>query len=152
MPVSVISKAFTIWINFLYHELPLRFVFPSQKLVSKHLPKTFEKHPTTQIIIDGTKNFVERATSVKTQTKAWSNHKHHNTWKALVSISPNGTVTFVHLRWRGGVSDKELTKCSGLLKKIELGDRGFNIADILSSGATFNIPAFKEGRDQLNPE
>ena len=65
--VSLISKTFTTWINFLYHELPLYFPFPSQKLVRKYLPKIFEKYPTTRIIIDGTEIFVERATSVKTQ-------------------------------------------------------------------------------------
>ena len=30
VPVSLISKTFTTWINFLYHELPLCFPFPSQ--------------------------------------------------------------------------------------------------------------------------
>ena len=33
-----------------------------------------------------------------------------------------------------------------------MADRGFDIADILPSGATLNIPLFKGGRDQLNPE
>ena len=45
--VSLISKTFTTWINFLYNELPLYFPFPSQKLVRKYLPKSFEKYPTT---------------------------------------------------------------------------------------------------------
>ena len=31
-------------------------------------------------------------------------------------------------------------------------NRGFDIADILPSGVTLNIPPFKGGRDQLNPE
>ena len=60
---------------------------------------------------------MERATSVKTQAQTWSNYKHHSAWKALVGISPNGIVTFVSLLWTGRVSDKELTKCPGLLKK-----------------------------------
>ena len=33
-----------------------------------------------------------------------------------------------------------------------MADRVFDIADILSSGVNFNIPPFKERRDQLNPE
>ena len=73
--VSLISKTFTTWINFLYHELPLCFPFPSQKLVRKYLPKSFENYPTTRIIIDGTEIFVERATYMKTQTQTWSNYK-----------------------------------------------------------------------------
>ena len=51
--------------------------------------------------------------------------------------------------------DKCVTKCSGLLEKLEPGDniiadRGFDIADILPSGITLNIPTFNGGRDQLN--
>ena len=94
---------------------------------------------------------------MKTQAQTWSNYKHHNTWKSLVGISPNGIVAIVSSLWTGRVSDKELTKCSGLLEKLEPGDnimadRRFEIADILPSGATVNIPPFKGGRDQLNPE
>ena len=77
--------------------------------------------------------------------------------KALVGISPNGIVTFVSSLWTGRVSDKELTNCSGLLEKLETGDnimadRGLDIADVLLSGVTLNIPPFKGEIDQLNPE
>ena len=70
--------------------------------------------------------------------------------------SPNGIVTFVSSLWTGRVSDKELTKYSGLLEKLKPGDniaeRRFEIADILPSGVTLNVPPFKGRRDQLNPE
>ena len=153
MPVVLISKTFTIWINFSNHELPLYFPFPSQKLVRWYLPQRFEKYPTTQIIIDGTDIFVERASSLKTQAQTWCNYKHHNTWKALAGISLNDVVTFVSSIWNGPVWDKELTKCLGLLEKLKLGDnimvdRGLDIANILPSGVT----SFKGGRGQLNPE
>ena len=77
--VSLISKIFTTWINFSYHELPLYLPFPSQKSVRKYLPKILKKYPTTRIIIDATEIFVERATSMKIQAQTWSNSKHHNT-------------------------------------------------------------------------
>ena len=35
----------------------------------KYLPKSFEKYPVTQILIDGTEIFVERTTSMKTQAQ-----------------------------------------------------------------------------------
>ena len=49
-----VSKIFTTWINFLYHELPLLFPFPSQANVRKYMPNQFKEYPTTRIIIDGT--------------------------------------------------------------------------------------------------
>ena len=49
--VSVISETFTTRIIFFCHELLLYFLFPSQKLVRKYLPKGFQKYPTIQIII-----------------------------------------------------------------------------------------------------
>ena len=97
--VCLIWKTFTIWISFLHHELPLHFLFPSKKLVKTYLSNSFEKHPATRTIIDGTEVFVERATSMKTQAQTWSNYKHHKTWKALDGISPNSIVTCVSSLW-----------------------------------------------------
>ena len=93
------------------------FPFPSQKLVRKYLPKRFQKYSTTQIIINGTEIFVERGTLMKTHAQVWSDCKHHNTWKTLVGISPNGIIAFVSCLKINQISDKELTKCSALLKK-----------------------------------
>ena len=93
---------------------------------------------------------------MKKQAQTWSNYKHRNTWKAPADISPKGTATFVSSSpWTGRVSDKELTNCSSLLEKLKLGDnimtdRGFDIADILPSGVTLNIPTYKGGTEQLN--
>ena len=69
----------------------------------------------------------------------------------------NGCVTFVSKLWSGRVSDKQLTKDSGVLQYLEKGDnvmadRGFDIQDILPPGVTLNIPPFKGQRDQLSAE
>ena len=89
---------------------------------------------------------------MKAQAQAGYNCKHHNTWKALVGIPPNGTGTYISSLWTDQVSHKELTKCSGLLEKLEprdniMSDRGLDNADTLSYGVTLNIPLFKSGRD-----
>ena len=132
------------------------FPFPSQKLVRKYLPKRFQKYSPTRIIIDGTEIFVERGTSMKTHAQVWSDCKHHNTWKALVGISLNGIIDFVSCLKINQISDKELTKCSGLLKKKlkpednVMTDKVFDITDTLSSEDTLNIPPFKGGRKQFN--
>ena len=121
------------------------------------MPKQFKAYPTTRIIIDGTEIFIEVPSSMKSQSQTWSQYKHHNTWKALVGISPNGLVTFVSKLWSGRVTDKMLTKESGLLDMLDYGDnvmadRGFDIADILPDGVLLNIPPFKGSRPQLTAE
>ena len=94
---------------------------------------------------------------MKSQSQTWSQYKHHNTWKALVGISPNGAFTFVSKLWTGRVTDKKITVECGILKLLEKGDnimadRGFNIADIFPPGVTLNIPPFKGQIDQLTTE
>ena len=58
----------------------------------------------------------------------------------------------------GSISDRELTKKSGLLDLLERGDtvmayRGFNIQDDLTPlGVRVNIPPFLKGKEQLDRE
>ena len=80
------STIFTSWINFLFHELPLLFPFPSQERIRKDMPQQFKDYPSTRIIIDCTEIFTEIPSSLKSQSQTWSQYKHHNTWKALVGI------------------------------------------------------------------
>ena len=65
--------------------------FFHKKLMRRYLPKSFKLYPT-RTIIDGTEIFAERATSIKAKAQTWSNHKHYNTWKALLGISLKGIL------------------------------------------------------------
>ncbi|KAI8514530.1 hypothetical protein Bbelb_071210 [Branchiostoma belcheri] len=153
---STVSRIVGTWVNFLYYELPMLFPFPSQSAVRANMPFEFSKYPTTRIIIDCTEIFIEVPSAMLAQSQTWSNYKHHNTWKALLGISPNGMITFVSKLWSGRVSDKAITRDSGVLDLLEPGDnvmadRGFEITDILPPGVSLNIPPFKGERDALSP-
>ena len=60
-----VSKIFTTWINFLYHELPILFPFPSQSMIKLCMPAEFKDFPTIRIIIDGTEIFCQVPSSLK---------------------------------------------------------------------------------------
>ena len=86
----------------------------------------------------------------------FSNYKNNNTFKGLIGISPSGAITFVSSLFSGSISDKELTRQSGLLALLEKGDsimadRGFDIeADLIPLGVKLNIPPFLKGKSQLS--
>ena len=86
----------------------------------------------------------------------FSSYKNSSTYKALVGISPEGVITFVSSLFPGSISDKELTRQSGILDLLEPGDsvmedRGFNIEeDLLLRGVQLNIPPYLRGKVQLS--
>ena len=68
----------------------------------------------------------------------------------MLAVTPNGVPSFVSSCYGGRISDKQITKLSGLLSpgKFDKGDsimadRGFDIDDFLSgTHVKLNIPAF----------
>ena len=66
----------------------------------------------------------------------WSDYKHHTTKKLLLAVGPWGNAKFVSELADGSMSDREITKRSGILKKAKkkttwLADRGFQIDDLI---------------------
>ena len=130
------------------------FPFPTQELVRKNMPKEFAEFSTTRIILDCTELFIQRPSAMLAQSDTWSDYKHHNTWKLLVGVMPNGQVTFLSDLWSGRVSNKQITRESGVLELMESGDnvmvdRGFDIKDLVPNGVTVNMPPFLAGREQM---
>ena len=89
--------------------------------------------------------------------QTWSSYKHHNTIKYLISVTPQGTISFISKAWGGRTSDKKITEDSGYLNKLNVGDvvladRGFNIAETVAMecAASVLIPSFTKGKKQLS--
>ena len=83
------------------------------------------------------------------QQLTFSAYKNHNTFKALVAVTPTGAISFVSSLYGGCISDRELTIKSGLLELLQPGDsvmadKGFQISDLLyDRGVDLNIPPLK---------
>ena len=115
-------------------------------------------YPSTRTIIDGTEFFIERPSNLARQSATWSNYKNHNTMKALVCISPDGSVTFVSSIFEGAITDAHLVEQCGILAKLEPGDsimadKGFDIQHLLAPiGVRLNIPPFRHGERVFTPD
>ena len=126
-------------------------------LVRANMPQQFKSsYPTTRVILDATEIFIEQPNLPELQQMTFSNYKNHNTFKGLVGISPDGVITFVSSLFPGCISDKELTRRSGILDLLEPGDsvmadRGFNIEeDLILCRVKLNIPPFLREKGQLS--
>ena len=154
---STVSRITCTWINLLFVKLKELPLWPPRELVKARMPQQFkEKYPTTRVILDATEIYIERPHLPELQQMTFSNYKNCNTFKALVGISPDGVVTFVSSLFPGSISDKSLTRKSGVLELLEEGDsvmadRGFDIEeDLLLKGVHLNIPPFLRGKSQLS--
>ena len=136
-------------------------IWPSREQVNDSMPDAFkEKYPKTRVIIDCTEVAVEAPESLHTRSVFYSDYKHHNTYKALIGISPAGGLSFVSELFPGSVSDREIVSRCGILNpnfwnkdyKI-MADKGFTIRDLLDPlGVKLNIPIFLEDKAQFSAQ
>ena len=103
------------WINFMYLQFKDLPLWP-KKVVTSYMPQVFkEQYTSIRVIIDATEIFIEQPYLPEIQKMTFLSYKNHNTYKALIGISPSGAITFVFKLFSGSMSDKELTRQSGLL-------------------------------------
>ncbi|XP_078348406.1 uncharacterized protein LOC144633403 [Oculina patagonica] len=146
---STVSRVFLTWANFLYFMLGQVPIWPSKAQVRANLPDCFRAtYPHTCVILDCTEIKVQTPSSKVLNSEFYSSYKSHTTYKGLVGISPKGAVSFVSSLSQGSISDKEITRQSGILDLLEEGtevmaDKGFLIDDLLNKvNVKLAIPPF----------
>ncbi|XP_071123581.1 uncharacterized protein [Mytilus edulis] len=148
--VSRISQIFTTWIYYMKSILK-DLEWPSKALIKEHIymPASFKKsYPNTTAVIDCKELFIQRPRNPTTQAKTFSTYKSHNTYKCLVSITPNGNFNYISDLYGGNTSDRYITENSGFLDLVSAGDEnmadhGFRIRDLLlERRAYLTMPPF----------
>ena len=89
-------------------------------------------YPNTGLITDCTVVKVQVPSSLVLQSQMYNTYKSGTTFKSLVGITPHGALSFVSSLYTGSFSDKEITKCCGILHLLGpsdtvMADMGFNI-------------------------
>ena len=156
---ATVSRVFSRWIEAMDTRLSFLIKWPDRESLQRTMPFCFRCNYGLKVtsIIDCFEIFIERPSNLLAKNCTWSQYKHYNTAKYLISITPQGYISFISDGWRGRFSDKYIVENSGYLKHllpgdVVLADRGFDVADSVALyGATLHIPAFTRGCDQLGP-
>lgn len=125
--------------------------WPDRKDLWRTMPQSFQFsfQKKATLIIDCFKGFIDRLSNLLA-------HKHHNTIKVLIGVTPQGTISFVSKAWGRRTSDKFLRENFRIMKKLLPGDlvmadRGFTIHEsLVCEQAQLTIPAFTWGKVQLD--
>lgn len=156
---STVSRIIITWSNYLYCILGCLPIWPTRDIVKKFLPECFQStFPNTRVILDCTEVRVQTPSAKVLNSQTYSNYKSHTTFKGLIGITPNGAVCFVSKLFTGNISDKDITKRSGILDLLENGDevmtdKGFLIQDFLDPiGAKLVIPPFLGSKGKFSKD
>ena len=155
---STAGRVISRWIHVMDSRLSWLIKWPDRESLRKTMPFCFQRSYGVCVtsIIDCFELFIEKLSNLFAKSCIWSSYKHYNTTKYLISVTPQGTVSFVSKAWGGRTSDKFITEHCGYLNHllpgdVVLADRGFDIHDSVAvMGATLDIPAFTKGRAQLS--
>ncbi|XP_021346079.1 uncharacterized protein LOC110445671 [Mizuhopecten yessoensis] len=155
--VMTVSRIINTWINFMFDHMQSLIPWPSREQILSNLPKHYTEMTRVRIVVDATEFFCEKPGNLEAQFLTWSEYKHHNTYKVLIGVAPNGLVTFVSRVWGGHASDRHIVQKDGdlFLPKLEpgdviLADKGFTVGDLLPAHIGLNMPPFVSSSCQMS--
>eukprot|EP00111_Clytia_hemisphaerica_P015034 TCONS_00044246-protein len=107
-------------------------------------------------IMDCTEVFIETPKSLELQSATeWSEYKHHNTAKILISVLPNSLISYVSEPYTGRISDKAIVNETEFLDTLPpycslMTDKGFNIEqECAQKSIHLIIPPGRRGTSQM---
>lgn len=119
---TTVSRILNTWVNLIYDHSKVLIAWLTREQILANLPRHFNDHSDTRIVVDCTEFFVEKLSSLVSQWLTWSEYKHHNTFKILIGVPPNGMVSFVSRLWGGNASDRHIVQNGDLIPKLSPGD------------------------------
>ena len=157
--LGLASAIFSTWVKASSSLLKHMVFVPNKDVIVQTMPNRFKKlnYADLHSILDGTEFFIETPKNLDLQKLTWSEYKHHNTVKILVSVAPNSSIVFVSKAYGGSISDKEITNRSNYLDYIPkysriMYDKGFNVNTECSEHLIYyTVPPSRKGAAQMTP-
>ena len=106
---ATVSKIFQSWIRAMAKYISSIVYMPEEMQIRENLPERFENKRNVVAIIDCSEIFIETPKNLELQSTTWSEYKHHNTMKFLISVTPSSFINYVSEAYTGRISDKALT-------------------------------------------
>ena len=154
--VSLATQVFNCWLTALYQTFGRTVKWFPKDHIRATLPGRFRSLPNLRSIIDCSEIFIETPKDMTLQAMTWSNYKHHNTLKFLISVAPNSTITYVSPTYGGRLSDKHIVMITQFLDLFDphdmiMADKGFPIQEDCSfRSLQLLVPPGKRGQDQMS--
>ncbi|XP_066934270.1 uncharacterized protein [Clytia hemisphaerica] len=152
---SCASKIFQSWIRALSLCLRSLIYLPEEENIRNTTPSRFRGFHRLNGIIDCTEVFIETPKSLELQSATWSEYKHHNTAKILISVLPNSLISYVSEPYTGRISDKAIVNETEFLDTLPpycslMTDKGFNIEqECAQKSIHLIIPPGRRGTSQM---
>ena len=137
---SNVSRLFSKFLPILSVYMKDLIVWPTLTEVQKRLPLAFKTRFRNVVsIIDCMEIEIQKPSKALQQSLTWSEYKHANTVKYLISCTPDGIINFVSTGYSGRISDVQLVTESGYLDCLPTGvtvmaDRGFKSIETILQG------------------
>lgn len=122
--------------------------------ISAFFPNAFKLHyPGTTCIIDCSEVFIDRPWNMNARAVTYGNYKHHNAFKFLVAVSPNGAILYPSPCYGARTSDKFLVNSFSFYTFLQhddqlMDDRGLTTEELRQRGVELHIPSFTRGKRQ----
>ena len=111
-----VSYTFHKIVDVLYARIGWMVRMPDREGIYDSIPPHFKQYfPRLTQIIDCFEIFTDRPGKLLARQEVFSNYKKHSTVKFLISITPNGAVSFLAPAYGGRASDIFITRDSGYI-------------------------------------
>ena len=113
-----VSRYFHTWIDIVYKLKDKVIHWPRRADIELTMPMSFRKHfPEVVSVIDCFEVQIQVPHVITDQAATYSTYKSRNTVKYLISITPQGTISFISNGYVGRNSDQNIVRTRGYLEK-----------------------------------